>query len=91
MNQNVIDSLSLIERLGAPTPKLFKTIRNGGILLGLLGGAILGAEEQGINLPALVPFIGGKASLIAGLIASLTAQLAVDSEGYKKDHELDNV
>jgi len=68
--------LTLAQRVVAPTPKFFKTIRKIGLILGILGAAILTAP---VSLPAVVVTIGGYLA-VAGGVATSVAQTAVEKE-----------
>lgn len=70
--------LPIMDRIKAPTPKLFAIIRNIGITLATVAGAVMGLQEQGVQLPEIVTAIAGKATVIAGIIAALVSQLTVD-------------
>lgn len=72
--------IPIVDRLLAPTPKLFAIIRNIGIALATIAGAVMGLQEQGIQLPEIITNLAGKATVIAGIIAALVSQLTVDYE-----------
>jgi hypothetical protein len=73
---NNSDDLTLIQRVVAPTPKFFRLMRTIGIVIGLVGGAILASP---IVLPAAVVSIGGYLAL-AGSIVTGVSQTAVEKE-----------
>jgi len=68
--------LSLAERVMSPTPKFFKTLRTIGLVIGLVGGAILASP---VVLPAAVVTVGGYLAL-AGSIVTGVSQTAVGKE-----------
>jgi ABC-type xylose transport system permease subunit len=68
--------LSLAERVMAPTPKFFKTLRTIGLVIGLVGGAILASP---VVLPAAIVTVGGYLAL-AGSIVTGVSQTAVEKE-----------
>ena len=68
--------LTLVQRVLATTPVFFRKIRTFGLVLGLVGAALLAAP---IGLPALVVTIGGYLALAGGIITSV-AQTAVKDE-----------
>ena len=70
------NSLNLVERVTAPTPKWFKIIRNIGITLTAVGGAILTAP---VLLPATIVTVAGYV-MLGGTIASVIAQTAMQTE-----------
>jgi len=68
--------LTLAQRVVAPTPKFFRTIRTIGLILGIIGTAVLTAP---VTLPAVVVSVGGYLA-VAGGIATSVAQTAVGKE-----------
>ncbi|TZF83921.1 hypothetical protein FW774_10720 [Pedobacter sp. BS3] len=79
------DSLNLVERVTAPTPKWFKIIRNIGITLTAVGGAILTAP---IALPATIVTVGGYL-ILGGTVATAISQTAMrdDNDEETKQSE----
>ncbi|WP_221412971.1 hypothetical protein [Rudanella paleaurantiibacter] len=86
--KNIQDELSLPERLAAPTPRLFGWIRNAGIVLAALAGAVAAIDKQGVYLPDLVLVLADKAYFVAGLVATLISQLTVDLKAYRAQNAL---
>ena len=74
-NQPVAE-MTLAERVMAPTPKFFKTLRTIGLVIGLVGGAILASP---VALPAAIVTVGGYLAL-AGSIVTGVSQTAVEKE-----------
>lgn len=72
------NKLSIVERIAAPTPTLFAWIRNIGVILAALAGAVMTMQEQGIALPEIVTLIADKVIFVSGAIAALVSQLTVD-------------
>ena len=68
--------MTLAERVMAPTPKFFKTLRTIGLVIGLVGGAILASP---LALPAAIVTVGGYLAL-AGSIVTGVSQTAVEKE-----------
>jgi hypothetical protein len=68
--------LTLAERVMAPTPKFFRTLRTIGVVIGLVGGAILASP---LALPAAIVTVGGYLAL-AGSIVTGVSQTAVEKE-----------
>ncbi|WP_375445754.1 hypothetical protein [uncultured Fibrella sp.] len=85
---NIQDELTIPERLGAPTPRLFKTVRVIGITVAAVAGALIGVKAQGIALPAGIEFFAQKAYILAGAVAALVSQLTVDVKAYQKANAL---
>ncbi|KIC94646.1 hypothetical protein [Flavihumibacter solisilvae] len=73
MKQKDIDKLTLAERVSMPTPTLFTRIRNIGLILAAVSGAVLAAP---VALPAVVTTIAGYLAL-ASSVASAVSQVAV--------------
>jgi hypothetical protein len=67
---------TLIQRLIAPTPAFFKTVRTIGLVIGAIGAGILASP---VALPAVVISIGGYLALAGGIISTVS-QTAVEKE-----------
>jgi ABC-type xylose transport system permease subunit len=65
-----------MSRLTKPTPQWFKRIRNIGITLGAIGGAIIAAP---VALPATIVTIAGYLITVGG-VAAAVAQTAKEGE-----------
>lgn len=68
--------MNIINRMQAPTPKYFQKLRNIGVLLAGLSGAIATAP---VALPLLLSKLAGYL-LVAGTVATAVAQSAVAGE-----------
>jgi hypothetical protein len=68
--------LSLVQRVLAPTPSFFKKIRTIGLVMGVVGAALLASP---VALPAAIASIGGYLVLGGSIITSV-AQTAVKGE-----------
>ena len=71
--------MKIQERLKSPTPPFFKKLRNIGIILAAIGGAILAAP---ISLPTAIVTVATYLT-VAGTVASTVSQ-AVVSDKKKK-------
>ena len=69
------NNMNVVERLKAPTPKFFKSLRTIGLALAAVGGAILAAP---VALPVGLVSIAGYVALAGGVLTRLT-QTAVDT------------
>lgn len=72
--------MNIIKRAQAPTPKLFKVLRNVGLVMATIGGVLLTAP---VALPITLVTIGGYLT-VAGGVLSAVSQITVDdskSEG----------
>ena len=76
MNPN---NMSVIERVKAPTPKFFRTLRTIGLALAAIGGAILASP---IALPAGLVAVAGYVALAGGVVSAVS-QTAVDTTDSK--------
>lgn len=70
------ENKSLLDRINAPTPAFFKTLRNAGLIIAAIGGAIISAP---IALPAIVVSIAGYMTVVAGVISAVS-QITVEGE-----------
>ncbi|MFD2555464.1 hypothetical protein [Sphingobacterium tabacisoli] len=75
--------MNVVERAQAPTPKFFKVLRNIGIVVATIGGAILTAP---VALPAAIVTVGGYLAVAGGVISAIS-QVTVDDKQLKKDSE----
>lgn len=71
---------TIVNRATAPTPKFFKVLRNIGLTLATIGGAILTSP---VVLPAVVVAVGGYLA-VAGGVLSAVSQLTVDDHASTK-------
>jgi len=80
-NQTTINpnNMSVAERVKAPTPKFFRTLRTIGLALAALGGAILASP---IVLPAGLVAAAGYVALAGGVVTAVS-QTAVDTTNSK--------
>jgi hypothetical protein len=74
-----IEDLNLIERLKAPTPKLFKKLKRIGLTVATVGGILATAP---VSLPAGLVTLAGYASVAGGVLGA-TSMAAVDEKGLK--------
>ena len=68
--------LTLAQRVLAPTPSFFKKIRNIGVVIGVIGAALLSAP---VTLPVVVTTVAGYL-VLAGSIITSVAQTTVKGE-----------
>jgi len=80
-NQTTINpnNMSVVQRVKAPTPKFFKTLRTIGLALAAIGGAILASP---IALPAGLVAAAGYIALAGGVVSAVS-QTAVDTTDSK--------
>lgn len=81
------NSLNIVERVTAPTPKWFKIIRTVGITLTAVGGAILTAP---VALPATIVTVGGYL-ILGGTVATAIAQTAMQTEDDDKKETKEDI
>ena len=75
--------MTIINRFTAPTPKLFQQLRNIGLTLAAIGGALIAAP---IALPATLVTIGGYLTVAGGVISAVS-QLTVNDKNQSNDDE----
>lgn len=73
------NEMTIVERVKAPTPKFFKTLRTIGLALAAVGGAILTAP---VAVPAALVTIAGYVALAGGVMTAVS-QTAVDTNSIK--------
>lgn len=72
--------MKIKERVEAPTPTIFKKLRNIGLIMAAVGGTILTAP---VSLPALVISIGGYIAVAGGVLSSVS-QITVKDASIKE-------
>ena len=73
------NNMNVVERVKAPTPKFFKTLRTIGLALAAIGGAILASP---VALPAGLVAAAGYIALAGGVVSAVS-QTAVDTTNSK--------
>jgi len=76
------NEMNIAERVKAPTPKFFKTLRTIGLGLAALGGGILAAP---VAVPAALVTIAGYVALAGGVMTAVS-QTAVDTNSKVSDN-----
>lgn len=69
------NDLSLIKRISAPIPRIFKIIRAVGLSLTAIGGAIIAAPAMPLILVKIAGYI-----MVAGSVMSAVSQISVIGE-----------
>jgi ABC-type xylose transport system permease subunit len=69
--------MNIIQRISSPTPGFFQKLRNIGIVLAAIGGAIITAP---VALPAVVVTVAGYLA-VAGTVIGAVSQLTVSNNG----------
>ncbi len=75
------NKMTIGQRWNAPVPRFFKAIRNIGIVIGAVGGAILSAP---VSLPPILITLAGY-MVTAGVVAGALSQAAVDDARTLKE------
>jgi len=85
-NQTTINpnNMSVVQRVKAPTPPFFKTLRTIGLALAAIGGAILASP---IALPAGLVAAAGYIALAGGVVTAVS-QTAVDTNSNTTNNEI---
>ena len=80
-NQTTINpnNMSVVERVKAPTPKFFKTLRTIGLALAGIGGAILAAPVALVTIAGYITLAGG--------VMTAVSQTAVDTNSNTNNNE----
>jgi hypothetical protein len=68
-------NLTVVQRLTAPTPKIFKILRTVGLSLAAAGGAILAAPAMPVILVSVAGYL-----TVAGAVMTAISQVAVTGE-----------
>lgn len=77
------NNMSVVERVKAPTPKFFRTLRTIGLALAAIGGAILASP---IALPAGLVAAAGYVALAGGVVSAVS-QTAVDTTNKTESND----
>ena len=68
--------MNIVQRAKAPTPKFFKTLRNIGIAVAAVGGALMSAP---VALPAVIITVAGYLT-VAGTVMTAVSQITTNRE-----------
>jgi len=60
---------NLLQRVSSPTPKFFKVLRDIGLALAALGGAVLTAP---VSVPAAVTSVAGYVAVAGGVLTAVS-------------------
>ena len=77
--------MKVVERIKAPTPKFFKTLRSIGLALLAISGTIVAAP---IVLPVTVVTVAGYMAVAGGVISAVS-QMTVAEENLNKSRDGD--
>jgi uncharacterized membrane protein HdeD (DUF308 family) len=69
--------MNIVKRAKAPTPKFFKVLRNIGLALAAVGGAVLAAP---IALPVVISSIGGYLAVVGGVLSAVSQITTTNEE-----------
>jgi len=69
--------MSILNRMQSPTPKFFQKIRNIGLILAALSGAIIASP---VALPVLIVKVAGYLA-VAGTVATAVSQAVSQEDG----------
>ena len=61
--------MNIVKRAKAPTPKIFKVLRNIGLALAAVGGTILAAP---VALPVVISSIAGYLAVAGGVLSAVS-------------------
>lgn len=75
--------MNIIKRMQAPTPKLFKKLRNAGLAIAAIGGVVLASP---VPLPQVLIKAAGYMA-VAGGVASAISQVTTGKDETNKSDE----
>jgi ABC-type xylose transport system permease subunit len=76
MQKTFYNQLTLLQRVKAPTPKFFRTLRTIGLVLLAVSGAIVASP---LAVPVIISQVAGYIAL-AGTVVTAVSQTAVEPE-----------
>lgn len=76
--------MSIKQRVQSPTPNFFKKIRNIGLILAAVGGAIITAP---ITLPAVVVNIAGYLAVAGGIASAISQSTTAQDDSAKRNSD----
>ncbi|SUJ01079.1 Uncharacterised protein [Sphingobacterium spiritivorum] len=76
--------MNLLKRAKAPTPKLFRVLRNIGLALASAGGVLLAAP---VALPAIVVTVGGYLTVAGGVLSAVSQMVVMEEKEDKVDED----
>lgn len=71
--------MNLIDRAKAPTPKFFRIVRNIGLIVAAVGGALIASP---VTVPAVIVTIGSYLTVIGGVLTAVS-QVTVDDSSLE--------
>ncbi|WKK60202.1 hypothetical protein [Sphingobacterium sp. BN32] len=71
--------MNLIDRAKAPTPKFFRIVRNIGLIVAAVGGALIASP---VTVPAVIVTIGSYLTVIGGVLSAVS-QVTVDDSSLE--------
>lgn len=73
--------LNIVNRVKAPTPRLFKTLRTIGLVMAAVGGTIITAP---VSIPLVLINIAGYLTVAGGVLTAVS-QITVDESKLKEE------
>jgi len=73
--------LNIVNRMKAPTPRLFKTLRTIGLVMAAVGGTIITAP---VSIPVVLINIAGYLTVAGGVLTAVS-QITVDESKLKEE------
>jgi uncharacterized membrane protein HdeD (DUF308 family) len=74
--------MNIIKRAQAPTPKLFRVLRNAGLVLAAVGGVLLTAP---VSLPAGLISLGGYLTVAGGVLSAVSQITVTDTAKFLEE------
>lgn len=78
------NQLKFSQRIQAPTPPFFKTLRTAGLLLAATSGAVLGMPAA-VLVPALVTKIAGYVAVAGGVLSAVSQTAVEDNAKHQEE------
>jgi len=75
--------MTLQQRLNAPTPKFFKKVRNVGLVLAAVSGALLTAP---VALPAALVKLAGYLAVAGGVATAVSQAVTKEEDPQKREN-----
>jgi hypothetical protein len=69
--------MNVLKRMSSPTPRLFRVLRNSGLILAAIGGVLVTTTY---DLPMFLVTLG-EYMIVAGSVASAVSQAVVEGNG----------
>jgi len=76
--------MNILKRAQSPTPKLFKVLRNVGLVLAAIGGTLIASP---VSLPAVIITVGGYLTVAGGVLSAVSQLVVEDGKPPQEDND----